>query len=52
LQANVTAPSGINNCSGKIPVGTSTVTVAGGQRYIVIVYGLASDGYKTLTSAF
>jgi hypothetical protein len=46
----VTAPSGINNCAGKTPVGVSTVTVTAGQRYIIFVYGLASDGYKTLTA--
>jgi hypothetical protein len=46
----VTAPSGITNCNGKTPVGTSTVTVTAGQQYIVFVYGLASDGYKTLTA--
>jgi hypothetical protein len=46
----VTAPSGINNCTGKTPVGTSTVTVTAGQRYIVFVYGRSSDGYKTLTA--
>jgi hypothetical protein len=46
----VTAPSGVNNCTGKTPVGTSTLTVTAGQRYIVFVYGRASDGYKTLTA--
>jgi hypothetical protein len=48
----VTAPSGLLNCNGKTPVSTSTstATVAAGQRYIVFIYGLRSDGYKTLTS--
>jgi hypothetical protein len=46
----VTAPSGITDCNGKPPVGTSTVSVTAGQRYIVFVYGLASDGYKTLAA--
>jgi hypothetical protein len=40
----------VNNCTGKTPVGTSTLNVTAGQRYVVFVYGLASDGYRTLTA--
>lgn len=47
----VTSPRGhgLLNCSGKTPVpgSTSTVNVAGGQRYVVFIYGMMSDGLKT-----
>jgi len=48
----VTAPrgQGLLNCNGKKPGQTSTVTVTAGQRYVVFVYGVPSDGFKA-TSA-
>lgn len=51
----VTSPRGhgILDCNGKTPVpgSTSTATVAAGQRYIVFIYGLMSDGLKTSSAA-
>jgi hypothetical protein len=48
----VTAPSGVKDCNGKTPVGTSTVNVAAGQHYIVFLFGQPSDGLKTLAIPF
>jgi hypothetical protein len=51
----VTSPQGhgLINCNGKTPVAgsTSTVNAVAGQRYIVFIYGMPSDGLKTSTAA-
>ena len=48
----VTSPRGhgLLNCNGKTPGATTSITVAAGQRYLVIVYGLASNGFKVVTA--
>jgi hypothetical protein len=46
----VTSPrgQGLPTCAGKTPAQTISLTVATGQRYIVMVYGLPSDQFKAL----
>jgi hypothetical protein len=48
----VTSPRGhgLLNCSGKTPAQTTSITVAAGQRYLVVVYGLPSDGFRVVTA--
>jgi hypothetical protein len=48
----VTSPRGrgLLNCSGKQPGQTTSVTVAAGQRYEVVVYGLQGDGIRVVTA--
>jgi hypothetical protein len=48
----VTSPRGMGllDCKDKTPGQTSSINVAAGQRYLVFVYGLASDGFKTVTA--
>lgn len=48
----VTSPrgQGLLNCTGKKPGQTTSVTVTAGQRYLVVVYGLASDGFRVVTA--
>lgn len=48
----VTSPRGYGllNCSGKHPGQTTSVTVATGQRYVVVVYGVPSDGFRVVTA--
>lgn len=48
----VTSPRGhgLLNCSGKTPGQTTSVTVIAGQRYVVVVYGVPSDGFKVVTA--
>lgn len=48
----VTSPrgKGLLTCVGKKPGQTSTVSVAAGQRYVVFVYGVASEGFKTVSA--
>ncbi len=46
----VTSPRGmgLRNCNGKTASQASTVSMLAGQRYLVFVYGLPSDGFKTV----
>jgi hypothetical protein len=48
----VTSPRGrgLLNCTGKQPGQTSTVSVSAGQRYVVFIYGVPSDGFKALAA--
>jgi hypothetical protein len=48
----VTSPPGhgLLNCVGKQPGPTTSVTVAAGQKYAVVVYGLPSDGIRVVTA--
>ncbi len=44
----VTSPlgHGLNDCSGKHPGATTALAVTAGRRYLALVYGLPSDGFK------
>ncbi len=48
----VTSPrgDGLLTCSGKTPGQTTSVTVAAGQRYVVVVYGVPKDGFRVVTA--
>jgi hypothetical protein len=41
---------GLLNCNGLKPGPTTSITVDAGHRYVVIVYGLAKDGFRILTA--
>jgi hypothetical protein len=48
----VTSPRGrgLLNCTGKTPGPTTSVTVSAGQRYLVVVYGVPSDGFRVVAA--
>jgi hypothetical protein len=48
----VTSPrgQGLVNCKGKSPGATTTLTVQAGRRYLAVIYGLPSDGFKVLAT--
>lgn len=48
----VVSPHGkaLDTCQGQQPVGTTTLATQAGRRYLVMVYGVPSDGIKLLAA--
>lgn len=48
----VTSPrgQGLSNCNGKTPGTTTSVNAAAGQRLVIFIYGVPSDGFKAVAA--